>query len=199
MNIYIDFDDCLCETALYFTKIVKELFGKDIPYKDIKYFDLQKSFSLSDEEYNLMMEEGHTQKSLLSFAETKGASEVVNGWLDEGHKVSVITGRPLSAYDTSRQWLNEHNLSRVELYCLNKYGRDSFIKNSEYNLEVEDYLKMKFDFAVEDSPGAFKFLTHLPRAKVAVFDRPWNRECDFPKENFVRCVDWESIDREFIR
>ena len=27
MKVYIDFDDVLCETAKYFTKIAKELFG----------------------------------------------------------------------------------------------------------------------------------------------------------------------------
>ena len=31
MKIYIDFDDVLCETAEYFTKIAKELFGIDVP------------------------------------------------------------------------------------------------------------------------------------------------------------------------
>lgn len=32
MNIYIDFDDCLCENARYFSGLVKELFEKNVPY-----------------------------------------------------------------------------------------------------------------------------------------------------------------------
>ena len=31
MNIYIDFDDCLCETARHFEGLVKDLFDKDVP------------------------------------------------------------------------------------------------------------------------------------------------------------------------
>ena len=31
MKIYIDFDDVICETAKYFTKIAKELFDIDVP------------------------------------------------------------------------------------------------------------------------------------------------------------------------
>ena len=50
MNIYIDFDDCLCETARYFSKLVDEIFGLDIPYEKIKYFNLQESFSLQPPE-----------------------------------------------------------------------------------------------------------------------------------------------------
>lgn len=119
----------------------------------------------------------------------------LNKWIDEGIEVSVITGRPYSAYEASRQWLDNHNLTRAKLYCLNKYGRDSFIKGSEFNLEVDDFRKMTFDYAVEDSPKAFKFFNHLPNLKVMVFDRPWNKDCKFPKGDYTRCYDWETIDR----
>ena len=78
-------------------------------------------------------------------------------------------------------------------YCLNKYGRNFFIKNSNSTLELEDYYRMKFDYAVEDSPKAFRFFEHLPELKVLVFDRPWNRECAFPNGNYQRYADWESI------
>ena len=44
MKIYIDFDDVLCETAEYFTKIAKEMFGIDVPYygerKQITYAEM---------------------------------------------------------------------------------------------------------------------------------------------------------------
>ncbi len=193
MKIYVDFDDCLCETAKHFSILVKDLFDIDVPYEDIKYFDLQKSFSLTEEQYEKMMIEGHTPEVLLSYEETPGAVDTVNGWLDEGHDVSIITGRPSSAYEASRKWLDQHGLERVKLYCLNKYGRDSFIKNSDFNLELEDYYKMHFDYAVEDSPKAFKFFEHLPELKVMVVDRPWNRECEIPGDGYTRCFDWETI------
>ena len=193
MNIYVDFDDCLCETALHFSGLVKEMFDKDVPYEDIQFFNLQKSFSLTEEQYQEMMIKAHTPEVLLTYEETPGASETINKWLDEGHNVFIITGRPYSAYEPSRQWRDEHNLERVKLYCLDKYGRDSFIKDSEFSLKLEDYYKMHFDYAVEDSPLAFKFFDHMPELKVMVFDRPWNRETSFPNENFRRCVDWETI------
>ena len=110
----------------------------------------------------------------------------------------IITGRPASAYDPSRQWLDEHGLERVKLYCLNKYGRDSFIKNSEFNMELEDYYKIKFDYAIEDSPMAFKFFDHLPDLKVMVFDRPWNHEHELPGDNFTRCTSWDMIRNRVI-
>jgi len=193
MNIYIDFDDCLCETGRYFSGLAAKLFGKNVPYEDMKYFELHQSFSLTDEQFEHLMIEGHRPEVLLSYKETPGASETVNGWIDRGDHVFVITGRPYSAYEPSRAWLDMHGLERARLYCFNKYGRDSFIRDSNFSLEIEDYLKMRFDVAVEDSPSAFRFFSHLPDLKVMVFDRPWNRDCEFPREGYFRCFDWKMI------
>lgn len=42
--MYVDFDDCLCETGRFFPGLVQEMFGKSVPYEDIRYFNLQQSF-----------------------------------------------------------------------------------------------------------------------------------------------------------
>ena len=192
-NIYVDFDDCLCETARYFSRLVASLYGLDVPYEKIKYFNLQKSFSLSDEKFENMMIKAHEPEELLSYEETPGAVETINEWINEGHNVKIITGRPSSAFDASRKWLNKHGLERTELFCLNKYGRSNFIKGSKFTLELENYYKMPFDFAVEDSPAAFKFFEHLENLKVLVFDRPWNQEVELQGEKFKRCLNWNMI------
>ena len=61
MNMYVDFDDCLCETARYFSKLAAELYGVDVPYEKITYFNLQKSFSLTEEQYEKMMSDYENQ------------------------------------------------------------------------------------------------------------------------------------------
>lgn len=193
MNIYIDYDDCLCETARHFSWLAKHMYDKDVPYEDIEFFNLKQSFDLTDDEYEQMMVRGHSPEVLLSYDETPGACDTVNEWMDAGHNVLIITGRPYSAYEASRQWLDIHGFGRVKLYHLNKYGRDSFIKNSDFSLELEDYRKMHFDVAIEDSPMAFGFFDHLPDLKVLVYDRPWNRGVGFPDDRFRRCFDWEMI------
>lgn len=193
MKIYIDYDDCLCETARAFTGIAERLFGKKVPYEEVRFFNLQDSFKLTDDEYKQLMIEGHLPEVLLSFEETPGASKVINEWIDKGYEVDIITGRPYSSYEISRIWLDKHGLDRVRLLCLNKYGRDGLFKTSDFNLELEDYYRMKFEYAIEDSPMAFNFFDHLPELKVMVYDRPWNRECKLPNSNYFRCPDWEYI------
>ena len=199
MKIYVDYDDCLCETARNFSDLAVEMFGKNVPYEKIRYFELDKSFDLNEEQFVQFMSKGHEPDVLLSYEETPGASEVINEWLSEGHDVSIITGRPFSSYEPSREWLDRHGLKDVKLYCLNKYGRDGFIKDSDFSLELEDYYRMKFDVAVEDSPKAFRFFDHLPDLKVMVYDRPWNRECELPGDNYTRCAGWELIRQDVAR
>ncbi len=193
MNIYVDFDDCLCETGRFFCELVADMFGKNVPYEKVRFFDLRRSFSLTEDQHLKMMEKGHERETLLSLEETPGASKTVNAWLNEGHNVTVITGRPYNSFEASREWLDLHGLSRVRLFCLDKYGRDEFYKKNKYNLTLKDYYKMKFDYAVEDSPKAFGFFEHLPHLRVLVFDRPWNKSCVFPNENYTRCADWAEI------
>ena len=193
MNIYVDFDDCLCETGRNFSVLAYDLFGKSVPYEEMQFFNLQQAFGLTDEEYRLLLVKGHEPDRLLSFEETPGASAVINEWIRGGHHVSVITGRPGSCYEVSRAWLDHHGLQDVRLFTLDKYGRENGMPHGASSLTLEDYYKMKFDYAVEDSPLAFRFFEHLPDLKVMVFDRPWNRLPALPGGNYRRCPDWETI------
>ena len=70
-----------------------------------------------------------------------------------------------------------------------------FKQDHTYNLTLEELYCMHFDFAIEDSPAAFEHVQHFKDCKVAVYDRPWNKQVEFPDESFVRCLDWKEIDR----
>lgn len=197
MKIYIDFDDVICETAKYFTKIAKELFGIDVPYRQVQFFNLQKSFDLNEEQYDELMKAGHIPENLLAYEEAPGASEIINHWVDEGHEVFVVTGRHFDSYEPSRRWLDEHHLDRIPIYFVDKYGREMFKQDHTYNLTLDELYQMEFDFAIEDSPAAFEHVQHFENCKVAVYDRPWNQQVEFPDERFLRCLDWKEIDRVF--
>lgn len=193
MNIYIDFDDVICETAKSFCQIADRLFGIKKPYNEVHFFNLQQSFGLTDDQYDALMKEGHLPEILLSYEETDGASISINKIVDAGHDVKIITGRPFDSYESSRQWLDNHNLSRLPLFCVDKYGREIFNQNSTFNMTLNDLYAMSFDLAIEDSPAAFKHLEHFGNCKVAVFDRPWNKDAILPSDNYIRVKNWDQI------
>lgn len=194
MKIYIDFDDVISETAVYFTKLAKQLFGIDLPYSQFQFFNMQKTFNLDDEQYDQLMKVGHFPEHLLAYEETPGAPEIINKWIDEGHEIYIITGRPYEAYAPSRKWLDNHGLNRAPLYCVDKYGREGFNRDASYSMRLEELYNMSFDFAIEDSPAAFEHVMHFEGCRVAVFNRPWNINEMLPNDKFVRCNDWNEID-----
>lgn len=197
MKIYIDFDDVICETARYFTILAKELFNIDLPYSQVQFFNLQKAFHINEEQYSELMLAGHIPENLLAYEETPDAVRVINQWVDEGHEVSIITGRPFDSYEPSRKWLDDHNLERVPMYCVDKYGRECFNQDFSYSMTLEELYKLHFDFAIEDSPAAFEHLLHFDKCKVAVYERPWNKQQKLPNASFVRCVNWREIADQF--
>ena len=69
MRIYVDFDDCLSESARGFSDLAAELFGVHVPYEEMRFFNLQKAFSLTDEQYAELLAEGHDPDRLLSYEE----------------------------------------------------------------------------------------------------------------------------------
>lgn len=197
MNIYIDFDDVICETARHFTKIAKEMFGIDLPYQEVQFFNLKKTFGLDDEQYDEMMKAGHLPDALLAYEETQDASRIISKWAEAGHDIKIITGRPFSAYEPSRKWLDSHNLENIPLFCVDKYGREIFKEECTFSMTLEQLYSLSFDFAVEDSPAAFEHILHFKGCKTAVFDRPWNHNIVLPNDTFRRCANWQEIDRLF--
>ena len=198
MKIYVDFDDILSETALYFSHLVKKMFGKDVPYENIKSFSLQKSFSLSDDEYEKMMSFAHREEELLSYEETPHARGVVATWVGEGHDVKIITGRPYSSCKATKQWLELHGFPQLPVIHVDKYGREKIdMSKADRPLTVDEFLQMKFDFAVEDSPNALKHLERMEDCTVAVLSRPWNADVPLDEKKFIRCSDWMKVDSLF--
>lgn len=197
MKIYVDFDDVLCETGKAFTQIAKELFDMDVAYQEVQFFNLRQSFHLDDAQYDEFMRVGHLPEKLLKYEETPGASETINRWFDEGHEVSIITGRPFDAYEPSRQWLDQHNLARIPLFCVDKYGREEAARNYSFNMTLAQFYDLSFDFVVEDSPAAFEHVLHFDNCRVAIMNRPWNVNVELPNERFVRCDGWKEIDGYF--
>lgn len=195
MKIYIDCDDVITETGEKLLEIAKRLFNTPITFEEMDFFDLKQTFKLNSEDYNRLMTEAHIPEVLLSYGEIEGACSTINSWVDKGHDVQIITGRPYSSYEPTRKWLDNHGLKRVELAHLDKYGRDIFTENCTFSMTLDDFYKMDFDFVVEDSPMSFKHLEHFKHCNVAVFNRPWNRNTPLPGTNYHRCFNWSDVDR----
>ena len=167
MRIYVDFDDCLCETGRAFSTLAAEMFGRDVPYEGMRFFELDKTFDLDDAQFEQLMIRGHEPETLLSYKETPGASAVINEWIARGHEVSIMKAAHQAGDEMKRLHQYEGKIVRVidvdgraftgipvafpAGYGLHEFNRDEeSIKLNDYQLFESDIAEIRVlaDFAL---------------------------------------------------
>lgn len=192
--IYVDLDDVISETTCHYVKIIEHEFGKSVAFEDIAFFDLQKSFSLTNREYEHFFNLVHKPEIILELEPVEDVIDVLCKWKNMGYEISVVTGRLTSAYESSLEWLKSNKVPFDFFIMVDKYSRDGIDKNIAMSLE--SFSQMKFAAAIEDSVEMASFITRVMNRKMLLFDRPWNRSVS--SDNYIhRCMSWDEIDKVF--
>lgn len=196
MRIYCDMDDILCETAASLCRLASARFGAHVAYADVRDFDLQKSFGLTDGQMRDFMRAAHEPSCLLSYPATPGAVAGLQALATAGHAVEIVTGRPASSHAATEAWLAAAGLAAFPVTYVNKYGR-LFSQDGDAPEMVsrEALLKRRYDLAIDDSPLILSALAAWTETRVLVFDRPWNRGFALAP-NMTRVSGWAEILRE---
>ena len=198
-HIYIDFDDVLCETARALADLVGRRFGKCVPFENIHFFDLQRSFGLTETETESLVELFHDRELLASLAPVPGAVDGVRSWHAAGYAVWVVTGRPPATYEVSREWLLRRGVPFDRLIMVDKYARNHPPEEGVPTMTLEEVYVEDFALAVEDSPETAGSLLRNSNLTVALLSRPWNTtEIKLDAESpgrLSRCRDWPDLMR----
>ena len=186
--IYVDMDDVLCDTTPSLLALFERTFGRSVDVEDMVSFELNESLQLTPSEFSTLMSLIHEPQELESLPPRPGALETIRGWSEEGHLITIVTGRPPGTIESSRKWLAEHEVPYESLTYVDKYHRyaDSDLISLD-QLKEHDY-----SFAVEDSFNMARFLAEEMGVHVALMDRPWNRKEGLPSSVY-RCVDWSDV------
>lgn len=200
-NIYVDFDDVLCKTALEFTRVLEREFGKQVAFEDIHSFDLGTSFGLGPEEIGELMERVHEPDVLAAMEPVEGAVQALNRWTRSGYEVWIVTGRPAGTRASSELWLRTHGVAHARLDFVDKYGRTDPRGDKTGVLTLDQLSKMEFCLAVEDSSDMAAYLASRMRMPVAMLARPWNAAPlsldSTAAARIARCKDWDEVLAKF--
>ncbi len=198
-RVYVDLDDVLAQTALSFTRLLAESFGKRVAVEEITSFDLSKSFNLTPEEIDRFMAEAHRPEHLIEVEPIEGAVEVLDGWHARGLEIDVLTGRPPASSDVSRRWLDRHRVPHRKLYFVDKYKRydEAAWKGHGRVLRMSELDGDRYDLVIEDSLKTAAQLAESTTARILLLDKPWNRDVSALPEGTVarleRCRDWTEV------
>lgn len=193
-RIYVDFDDVLCETARGLAELLQAEWGKRVAYEEIRWFDLGRSFGLTERETARLLDAGHRPEILGSFRPTPGAQETLWQWRARGCEICIVTGRPPATAGASRAWLDAHAMPYDRLFFVDKYRR---LPPGPDLLTLDALAGMEFAFAVDDAPAMLEFLVVSMPMPVLIYDRPWNSGFAPPTNGrlVARCRSWEEIGR----
>lgn len=196
--LYVDFDDVLCETARGIAGLLEREFGKTVRFEDIATFDLAVAFGLNVAEIDHLMRLTHLPANLAAMAPVDGAVPALRRWAARGGQVAVVTGRPASCFEASRDWLQRHGVPHDALIFVDKYGRPDPHPAAVGARTLDQLRCMEFALAVEDSPQMVTFLCEHMRMPVVVLDRPWNARLAAPAgagRAPHRCRSWSEVER----
>ncbi len=196
MRIYCDMDDILCETAATLCRLVERRFGVHVRYEDIRDFDLQKSFGLTDGQMRQFMDAAHVRDMLLSYPQTAGAAAGLKALAAAGHEVEIVTGRPASSHKATEEWLAAAGLGAFPVTYVNKYGRlFSEDGDAPEMVTMDELARRDYGIAIDDSPVVLPTLASWTKSRILVFDRPWNAGFGLAA-NMRRVFGWADIMRE---
>ena len=195
-RVYVDFDDILSETALGFTEMLEQVFGKRVAFEDIFSFDLGRAFGLSPEDTAELMRRMHEPDVLLALRPVPGAREALWEWRKTGCQLHVVTGRPPATRAVSTEWLQAHDMPCDALLFVDKYARQHPPHAEERALDLDQLRSMQYCLAVEDSPAMIQFFAQSLSVPLVILDRPWNRG-EPAGGRVTRCRDWSGILQHF--
>ena len=199
--IYVDIDDVLSATVERLIDLLEHLHDRGLEVHEVEHFDLEKSFGLDADEIAHFMDRAHEDHVIESIAPAAGSAEVLRGWSDGGHHVSLVTGRPPQTRAASLRWLEAHRIHHDALHHLDKWGRPSWNRLGLPALRFDQIPSLGFDFAVEDSLDTARRLVEEFGIPVALMDRPWNRAVEGLKaetrDALVRCCSWGEVAEAF--
>src|SRR3989442_10939562 len=105
------------------------------------------------------MHVAHSPDVLLDEVEpVPNALASLRAWCEAGAHITVVTGRPISTYDATREWLHRHEVPYHILRFVRKYGRNDLGSSARRPLDLRTLSKASFAFVVEDSPKMATFL-----------------------------------------
>lgn len=195
MRIYVDMDDVLCETAATLCELAEREFGRSVRYCDVRSFDLQEVFGLTDGEMERFCVVSHERGSILGYPQTPGAADGVRALAAAGHRVDIVTGRPAFTHRDTSEWLRIAGLGGFPVTYVDKYGR-SFASGPEDppTVTMDELETRRYEAVIDDSPVVLRRLARWTRSRVLVFSRPWNES--FPlAANMTRVRGWPDVSR----
>jgi hypothetical protein len=188
----IDYDSTLCDTQAEYIKRMNERFGTQ--YTKDNFATWSAPLEVRPEHYKwLWSEECFLNED---FQRTpppvEGAIEGFKALLNAGHDAMIVSDRPASLFEVTRDWLDRQGLEFVRLYF--SRHKHSLNGQTEGLTKIQVAWYNKLTHVVEDAPHHAKAFSAKPyMERIYLLDKPYNQGIEH--EKITRVDTWEDIVR----
>ena len=138
MNIGIDLDDTIANTAESFLKYGKKFNEeRNIEHKIMqKEWDFDKAFGWNEENIEDFLKT-YLEDLFVGLKPKEDAARIINKLRDEGNKIIIITARSVdhieNVYEICKDWLEKYN---INVDKIETDGKDKALKCKENNIDI---------------------------------------------------------------
>ena len=189
MNIGIDLDDTIAETADSFLKYAKK-FNKDrkINYKiKQKEWDFDKAFGWNEQHIQDFIQE-YLEELFIELEPKKDAVEIIKKLKEEGNQIIIITARSVdhvkNVKKKNERWLKKHNINFDKL--------ETDAKNKAIKCEENS-----IDIFIDDGVYHCESVYNELKIPVLLMDSIYNK--GYKNKAIKRVYNWQEIDEEINR
>ncbi|MEK6906869.1 MAG: hypothetical protein AABW81_04585 [Nanoarchaeota archaeon] len=184
MKIGVDIDEVLADLINPLVEYHNITYGTTLKRDDFRTFNLWETWGGTEEEANKKLYDFFHSKFFKEVPLIQKSQESVN-FLSKKHELIIITSRPEYVSDRTIKWV-EKNFSS----CFKEFHfTHEWYKNGT-SRKKDICLNKKVDIMIEDSLD--KALDCSVISKVMLYDCPWNKTNNLPK-NITRVNGWEEI------
>jgi uncharacterized HAD superfamily protein len=188
MRIGIDFDDVIVDFAGALIRHYNPILGKEFSRSQNKSFHIENMWECSKEEAQKRIRAYYTYYQPEHLSIFEGAQEAISQ-LKQNHELVIITGRPRTVENKTRQTIEEHFPGMFEGIHFTDYGfhddatrtKAAYCKRLKLNLFIDDHHAWVEQIANEG-------------IETLLFDAPWNQvKISHPK--ITRVHSWNEISK----
>ena len=138
MNIGIDLDDTIANTAESFLKYGKKFNEeRNIEHKIMqKEWDFDKAFGWNEENIEDFLKT-YLEDLFVGLKPKEDAARIINKLREEGNKIIIITARSVdhieNVYEICKDWLGKYN---INVDKIETDGKDKALKCKENNIDI---------------------------------------------------------------
>lgn len=174
MRIAIDIDSTLHHYWDVLSEISMRRFGVELPYDEQFTWGVTR---LRSDQFQLCVQESHTDDRILAGRPYPGAVETIRGWGESGHFIHVTSHRDSVCAVATGRWLHDIGVPYDDLCC-------SYQK-------VERCVELEIELLIDDSPANITAALDAGIA-TATIAHPWNRDvCEV--EDVISASSWQEL------